>query len=54
MMLKFSLDMDATAADIESAVQRVLSEGYRTSDIYSEGCTRVSTSEMGSLIAERI
>ncbi|MBR3276623.1 MAG: 3-isopropylmalate dehydrogenase [Eubacterium sp.] len=54
MMLKFSLDMDAAAADIESAVQRVLSEGYRTSDIYSEGCTRVSTSEMGSLIAERI
>ncbi|MBQ6602688.1 MAG: 3-isopropylmalate dehydrogenase [Eubacterium sp.] len=54
MMLKFSLDMDAAADDIESAVQKVLSEGYRTSDIYSEGCTRVSTSEMGSLIAERI
>ena len=54
MMLKFSLDMDAAAADIESAVQKVLSEGYRTSDIYSEGCTKVTTSEMGSLIAERI
>ena len=32
----------------------VLTEGYRTGDIMSEGCTRVGTCKMGDLIAERI
>lgn len=54
MMLRFSLDLDEAASAIEGAVKRVLQEGYRTGDIYSEGCTRVGTAEMGSLIAERV
>lgn len=54
MMLRFSLDLDDAAAAIEEAVKQVLKEGYRTGDIYSEGCTRVGTAEMGSLIAERV
>ena len=54
MMLRFSLDMDQAADAVENAVQQVLREGYRTADIYSEGCTKVSTDEMGTLIAERI
>lgn len=54
MMLRFSLDLDDAAAAIEKAVEQVLREGYRTGDIYSEGCTKVGTAAMGSLIAERV
>lgn len=54
MMLRFSFDLDREADAIEDAVQNVLTEGYRTGDILSEGCTRVSTSQMGDLIAERV
>ena len=39
---------------VEAAVRQVLKEGYRTVDIWSEGCTKVGTAAMGSLIAERI
>lgn len=54
MLLRYSFDLDKEADAIESAVQQVLTEGYRTGDIMSEGCTRVGTKEMGSLVAERI
>ncbi len=54
MMLRFSLDMDEEADAIEAAVQKVLTEGYRTGDIMSEGCTLVGTKEMGDLIAAAI
>lgn len=54
MMLRFSFDLDPEADAVEVAVQKVLTEGYRTGDIMSEGCTQVSTSQMGDLIAERI
>ena len=51
MMLRFSLDMDKEADAVEAAVQKVLTEGYRTGDIMSEGCKLVGTKEMGNLIA---
>lgn len=51
MMLRFSLDMDKEADAVEAAVQKVLTEGYRTGDIMSEGCKLVGTKEMGDLIA---
>ncbi len=54
MMLRFSLDMDEEADAIEAAVQKVLTEGYRTGDIMSEGCILVGTKEMGDLIAAAI
>ena len=50
MMLRYSFDMDGAAAQVEQAVRKVLDNGYRTSDIYEEGKTRVATEEMGSLI----
>ncbi len=50
MMLRFSLDLDAEANAVEAAVQKVLTDGYRTGDIMSEGCTLVGTREMGDLI----
>ncbi len=54
MLLRFSLDLDREAASIEEAVRQVLKDGYRTGDIMSEGCTRVGTEEMGTLILERM
>ena len=54
MMLRFSFDLDKEADAIEAAVAAVLKEGYRTTDIMSEGCTLVGTDKMGDLIAERV
>ena len=54
MMLRYSLDLDKEADTIEAAVAAVLKEGYRTTDIMSEGCTLVGTDKMGDLIAERV
>ena len=54
MMLRYSFDMDKEADAIEAAVQQVLTDGYRTGDIYSEGCKKVGTMEMGDLIAAHI
>ena len=51
MMLRYSLDLDKEADAVETAVQKVLTEGYRTGDIMSEGCRLVGTAEMGALIA---
>lgn len=50
MMLRFSLGQEAAAQKIEAAVQKVLADGLRTADIYSEGSTRVSTREMGDAV----
>lgn len=54
MMLRYSFDLDQEAMAVETAVQQVLTEGFRTSDIMAEGCTQVGTEEMGRLICERI
>ena len=54
MLLRYSFDLDKEADAIEAAVQSVLTDGYRTGDIMSEGCTQVGTTAMGDLIAERI
>ena len=54
MMLRYSFDLDEEADKIEAAVKQVLKEGYRTGDIFSEGCKKVGTSEMGDRIAERV
>ncbi len=50
MMLRYSLDMNDEADRIEDAVARVLEQGLRTGDIMSEGCQRVSCSEMGDAV----
>ena len=54
MLLRYSFDLDREADAIENAVQAVLTEGYRTGDIMSEGCVRGGTCKMGDLIAQRI
>jgi 3-isopropylmalate dehydrogenase len=54
MMLRFSLDQPAAADRIESAVQRVLSAGLRTGDIWSQGTKKVGTREMGDAVVAAI
>lgn len=54
MMLRYSFDLDKEAAAVEAAVEEILQEGFRTADIMAEGCTKVGTVQMGSLIAEKI
>jgi 3-isopropylmalate dehydrogenase len=54
MMLRYSLDLDEEAVAVEKAVQKVLKKGYRTIDIYSEGCELVGTAKMGGLIAGEV
>ena len=50
MMLRFSLGHEAAAQRIEAGVQKVLAQGLRTADIYSEGTTKVSTAQMGDAV----
>ena len=54
MMLRYSLDLDKEADAVETAVKKVLTDGYRTGDIMSDGCKLVGTKEMGDLIADAI
>ena len=50
MMLRFSLNQPEAADRIETAVKKVLAQGLRTPDIYSEGTTKVGTREMGEAV----
>ena len=50
MALKYSLNLDKEAKEIEDAVQKVLNDGLRTKDIFSKGNKEVSTKVMGDAI----
>ncbi|MFO8153185.1 3-isopropylmalate dehydrogenase [Thioalkalivibrio sp.] len=50
MLLRHSLGHEAAARRIEDAVGRVLDQGLRTADIYSEGATLVGTTAMGDAL----
>ena len=50
MMLRYSFNMEAQAARIETAVKKVLAAGYRTGDIYEPGTRRVGTREIGDAV----
>jgi 3-isopropylmalate dehydrogenase len=52
MMLRYSFGLEDAAQAVETAVVRVLEQGYRTADIYQEGsCERlVTTKQMGDAI----
>ncbi|VTU35471.1 3-isopropylmalate dehydrogenase [Variovorax sp. PBL-H6] len=54
MMLRFSLNQAEAADRIESAVKHVLAQGLRTTDIWSEGTTKVGTREMGDAVVAAI
>ncbi len=54
MMLRYSCGLSKEAQAIETAVEDVLNEGYRTYDIMSEGKTKMGTKEMGNHIAQKL
>ncbi len=47
MLLRVSLKQEAAAADLEAAVDRVLTAGYRTGDLMAEGCSLLGCQAMG-------
>ncbi len=54
MMFKYSFSLNKEAESIERAVSEVLEEGFRTRDIWTQGNTLVSCSEMGDLIVSKL
>ncbi len=54
MMLRDSFGLNGESAAVETAVGRVLEEGYRTADIFAEGMKKVGCRDMARLIAERV
>jgi len=54
MMLRFSLNQTEAADRIETAVKSVLASGLRTTDIYSEGTTKVGTAQMGDAVVKAL
>lgn len=54
MMLRYSLNQNEAANAMEAAVDAVMEQGYRTPDLYAEGLKKVSTSEMGHLVAQEL
>ncbi|MCR5430218.1 MAG: 3-isopropylmalate dehydrogenase [Eubacterium sp.] len=54
MMLRYSFDLDEEADAVEKAVEKVLEDGIRTIDIYSDGMTLVGCKQMGNEIVSRI
>ncbi|MEG1930407.1 MAG: 3-isopropylmalate dehydrogenase [Anaerovorax sp.] len=54
MMLRYTFGLQEEAEAIEKAVKAVLTKGYRTSDLMTEGMKLVGTKEVGSLIIAEI
>ena len=50
MLLRYSLNDEARATQVEQAVQKVLQQGLRTGDIFEQGITLVSCSDMGDAV----
>ena len=54
MMLRYSFDMNKDSVLIETAVQNVLTKGFRTPDIKQEGENAISTTDMGRAVIEEL
>ena len=54
MALRYSLELDKEADNLDQAVQKVLDDGLRTKDILSKGKKEVSTTEMGDAIISKL
>ena len=51
LMLRWSFGLHEEADEIELAINKIISEGYRTVDIAGEEDHKLSTSQMGDLVA---
>ena len=54
MALRYSLDLDKEADQLDLAVQNVLDDGLRTKDIMSSGKKEVTTRDMGDAIISKL
>ena len=54
MMLRYTFSQEDAAQRIESAVQKVLSQKFRTGDIFELGMTLVGTEEMGDAVLKNL
>ena len=54
MMLRYSFNMQAEADSIDNAIQKVLNLGYRTGDMMTKGCEKISCSNMGNKVVVNI
>ena len=59
MLLRYKLDLNEAADEIEAAVYAVLQKGLRTADIFSSGAAdrqliKVSTTEMGEAVLNEL
>lgn len=54
MMLTYSFGMYQATSAIEQAIEKVLTAGYRTGDIWQEGCHKIGTREMGDRIIKEL
>ncbi len=54
MMFAYTFNMKDTSDKIEAAVDKTLAEGFRTPDIFSEGCKLVTTDEMTGAVISNI
>jgi 3-isopropylmalate dehydrogenase len=54
MMLRYSLNRAEQADRIETAVKKVLAQGFRTGDIVTPGCTQVGTAAMGDAVVKAL
>lgn len=54
MMLRYTFNQEAAAKAIEDAVGKVLDQGLRTADIWTEGTQKVGTSQMGDAVVAAI
>ena len=52
MMFNYSFQMQKAAEMLETAIEKVLAQGFRTADIFSDGCRLVSTEQMTDCVIE--
>ena len=54
MMFKYSFEDDNMSNIIIRNVNKVLKNGYRTKDIFTDECKLLSTSDMGDAVVEEL
>ena len=54
MMFKYSFNDEKVYNTIFNSVKNILEQGYRTKDIFQDGCKLVGTKEMGDLICTNL
>ncbi|MEW5942819.1 MAG: 3-isopropylmalate dehydrogenase [Pseudomonadota bacterium] len=54
MMLRYTFNLEEAAQRVENAVRKVLAQGLRTGDIYTDGMKKVSCSEMGEAVVNNL